>query len=80
MKIKNKQIVISALISLLFIVLASFLVSLLAANIQFNLAKRHKTSYLWDKAKRSYQNAVKLAPLSSEYIATYAKFLKKISK
>jgi tetratricopeptide (TPR) repeat protein len=80
MKINNKQIAIALFLSLLFIALLSLLVSILAANIQFNLARKHETKYLWDKAAHNYQKAIKLAPLSSEYMATYAKFLTRISK
>ncbi|MDP8265847.1 MAG: carbohydrate-binding domain-containing protein [Candidatus Aceula meridiana] len=58
----------------------TFLIKLLAADIFFIQAQKYEKKYLFEKAINHYQKAIDLAPLSSEYLGSYGKFLTRISK
>lgn len=62
-------------LTVVFISLATVIIVIFIADLNFNLAQKSEKNYLWQKAIAQYDLAVKLDPFNSEYLAGLAKFL-----
>jgi len=74
-----RKMIFRIILAIAFILLITTIALLFISDLKFNLAQNLENKYLWQKAAREYELAVRLVPFNSEYLAGYAKFLYKTS-
>ncbi|MDD5165861.1 MAG: carbohydrate-binding domain-containing protein [Candidatus Omnitrophica bacterium] len=67
---------INFILLIAFILAIAVIVLPFIADLQFNSAKKFEFMYLWQKAEKKYQLAIKLDPFNAQYFSGYGDFLR----
>jgi len=71
-----KRIIINIVLVSCFSLIIGVVLAYLVANLCFDYAKKLESLYLWQKAEKRYQLAVRLAPFNARYLSEYGDFLR----